>query len=119
MSSNLLRSGGLEPPDHTYLTTTSATTVYTAESNNRVIEAVSLANIDASNACIVTLAWVDATPTAHIFWHGEVPAKSTTIVENFPIVNRATGTVRSVQATAANANDIHVTVITSSLARVI
>lgn len=118
MSVDLIRDGSLEPPQHTELTTTNATTVHTASSAyNRIIESISLANVDAANACIVTLAWVDATPTSHTFWHGEVAAKSTTIVKDLPLVTSGTGVVRSITAQAAAANDIHVNVFSSLLAK--
>lgn len=115
MSVTLNRTAGLERPESTLLTTTDATTVHTASATGaRVIEAISLANVDNSNACIVTLRWVDATPTASVFWHGEVAAKDTEIIDNLPILTQGDGKVRSITAQAASANDIWVTVITSA-----
>jgi hypothetical protein len=114
MSVTLNRSGGLEPPETTALTTADATTVHTASAYFvRIIEAIVLANIDVANACEVTLRWVNATPTATIFWQGDIPAGTTVVIDTIPIMTDGKGTVRSITAEAENANDINVTVITS------
>ena len=114
MSATLFRQGSIEPPESTLLTTTNATAVMTASDKFvRVVEAILLANVDASNACIVTLEWRDATPTDSVFWHGEVPAKSTVTIDAAPLLTDGKGKVRSIRATAASANDIWVTVVTS------
>lgn len=114
MSVTLNRSASIEAPQSKLLDGTGAITIYTAQAYSACIEVIALANIDASNACIVTLHWVDGTPTSRVFWHGEVAAKSTTIIDNLPIINQSTHTVRSITATAANANDIWATVISSA-----
>ena len=64
MTVTLNRSGGLEPPETTALTTANATTVHTASANYiRVVEQIVLANIDTANNCEVTLR--DYNPMAH------------------------------------------------------
>ena len=114
MSATLFRTGGLEPPATTELTSTNATTVFTSSAQTiKTVETILLANVDASNACIVKLEWVDATPTGHTFWNGEVAAKSTTTIDAAPLLTDGKGKVRSIRATAAAANDIWVTVISS------
>ena len=114
MSASLLRNGTLEPPVSTALSSTSATTVVTGLSTYlKVVETIILANVDAANACVVSLHWVDATPTSTLLWKGEVAAQTTVILDNIPIVVSGKGTVRSITATAAAAADITVTVITS------
>lgn len=115
MSITLNRSASLEPVESTLLDGTGAITIHTASTAYaRVVEVIALANIDASNACIVTLHTVDATPTSRVFWSGEVPAKSTVIIDTLKVTTQGNGKVRSITATAANANDIWVTVITSA-----
>lgn len=115
MSATLYRSGGLEPPTSTDLTTTSATTILTGLTTYiRVVEAIVLANIDATNACIVLLEWVDKDTVAHVFWSKEVAAKDTVVIDTIPMLVDGKGKVRSIRATAASANDISVTVITSA-----
>jgi hypothetical protein len=115
MSVNLARVGGLEPPETTVLTTVDPTTVFSGtERYLRTAETISLANVDASNACIVKLEWVDETPTGHVFWNKEVPAKDTITIDNLPILLDGKGKVRSIRATAASVDDIHVTVISSA-----
>lgn len=114
MSNSLHRVGGLEPPTTTELTTTNATTVYTAGKYLQTIEAIVLANVDTSTACRVTLRWVDSTPTARIFWNGIIAADSTHVVDYIPIIAGEKYKVRSITAQAQAANDISVTVITSA-----
>ncbi len=117
MSVDLVRQGFLEPPQWTALTTTNATPVHTASDKySSIVEAIGLANVDNSNACIVTIHLVDSGPASHVYWHGEVAAKSTTIIKDMPVLTSGIGKVRSITATAASANDITVTVISSRLA---
>lgn len=117
MTVTLNRSGGLESPETTALTTADATTVHTASANYiRVVEQIVLANIDTANNCEVTLRWVDATPTALAYWQGDIPANSTVTVD-IPILTDGKGKVRSITAEAENANDINVTVISSAQSR--
>jgi uncharacterized protein YPO0396 len=52
-----------------------------------------------------------------VFWTGTVATGSTTIIDNIKIVMRTDGKVRVIKATAAAANDINVTVITSAISR--
>ena len=112
MSVSLNRVGRLDPPESQLLTTTSATTIVTASSvESRVVEQVILVNINGVDR-IVLLEWLDATPTSYKYWRDTVPANDTVIVE-IPILLQGGGKARSVKATAANANDIWVTVISS------
>ena len=83
MSATLYRSGGIEPPESTNLSTTSATPILTGLGQYiKVVETIVLANVDPSNACIVKLEWVDKTPTAHTFWNKEIPAKDTVVIDS-------------------------------------
>lgn len=118
MSVTLNRTSSLEPIETTELTTTNPTTVHAASDKFiRVVEAISLANVDAANACVVKLEWVDSAAAAHVFWNKEVPAKDTVVIDSLPILTAAGGKVRSIRATAANAGDIHVSVISSAQSR--
>lgn len=115
MSATLYRNGGLEPPETTDLTTTSAFTLLTGLTTYiKVVEAIILANIDPTNPCIVKLEWVDETPTGHTFWNKEVAAKDTIIIDTIPMLVSGRGKVRSIRATASVANYISATVITSA-----
>lgn len=115
MSVNLARVGGLEPPETTALDTTNETTVLSGTDKYlRTVEAISLANEDTSNACRITLKWVDATPTSRTYWIGSVPAGETVKIDDMPILLDGKGRVRSISATAQNANDVTVTVISSA-----
>lgn len=117
MSITLNRVAGLEPPTTTALTTTNATAVHTPDAGYQsIVECIVLANVDTANTCYVILAWNDGSTDA-TFWTGTVAAGSTTIIDSIPIVTRSDGKVRSIKATAAAANDINVTVITSALHR--
>lgn len=114
MSVDLIRQGLIEPPTTTALTGTSATSIIAADASyRRVVEKVVLANADTSNACTILLHWVDATPTSHLLWSGEVPAKDTKILD-LPVILQGNGVVRSLTATAGAGNDVTVTVFTSS-----
>lgn len=113
MSVSLNRVGGLEPPESQLLTTTNATTIISASTAyGRTVEQVILSNINGTDR-IVLLEWVDSTPTSYKYWRDTVPANDTVIVE-IPILLQGNGKVRSIKATAANANDIWVTVISSA-----
>lgn len=115
MSATLYRNGGLETPESTDLTTTSATTILTGLSEYiKVVEALILANIDATNPAIVKLEWVDKDAVAHTFWNKEVAAKDTVIIDTIPMLVSGRGKVRSIRATASVANYISATVITSA-----
>jgi hypothetical protein len=117
MSVNLTRLGGLEPPETTALTTTSATVVHTASTAFvRAIETIVLTNVDTANTCYVILAWNDGS-TDSTFWVGTVPAGDTKVIDNIPILTDGKGKVRSIKATAAAADDINVTVISSAISR--
>jgi hypothetical protein len=117
MSVNLNRLGGLEPPETTALTTTNATVVHTASTAFvRAIETIVLCNIDNTNACVVLLSWNDGS-TDTTFWNGEVASGETVIIDNIPILTDGKGKVRSIKATAAAADDINVTVISSAISR--
>jgi hypothetical protein len=117
MSVNLNRLGGLEPPETTALTTTNATVVHTASTTFvRAIETIVLCNVDNTNACVVLLSWNDGS-TDTTFWNGEVASGETVIIDNIPILTDGKGKVRSVKATAAAADDINVTVISSAISR--
>jgi hypothetical protein len=117
VSVNLTRIGGLEPPETTALTTTNATVVHTASTAFvRAIETIVLCNIDNTNACVVLLSWNDGS-TDTTFWNGEVASGETVIIDNIPIMTDGKGRVRSIKATAAAADDINVTVISSAISR--
>ena len=118
MSVNLQRLGNLAPPVTTALTTADATTILTGRTTSlMVVEAIVLTNVDLANACEITLRWVNATPTAVIFWQGDIAAGTTVVIDNIPIVVDGKGTVRSLTAEAEAANDVNVTVITSTPSR--
>lgn len=115
MTVTLVRQGGLEPPASTALSTTNATTVCTGLTTYiKIVEVITLANVDLSNAVEITLRWVDATPTSTVFWQGDVAAGETKVIDNIPIIVDGKGTVRSISAQANTANDVVVTVITSA-----
>jgi hypothetical protein len=117
VSVNLNRLGGLEPPETTALTTTNATVVHTASTAFvRAIETIVLCNIDNTNACVVLLSWNDGS-TDTTFWNGEVASGETVTIDNIPILTDGKGKVRSIKATAAAADDINVTVISSAISR--
>jgi hypothetical protein len=117
VSVNLTRIGGLEPPETTALTTTNATVVHTASTAFvRAIETIVLCNIDNTNACVVLLSWNDGS-TDTTFWNGEVASGETVTIDNIPILTDGKGKVRSIKATAAAADDINVTVISSAISR--
>ena len=119
MSVHLGRVASLEPPESTALTTTNATTVHTASTNfKRVVETITIANTDTANNCECTLTWVDVTPTSYTFWRKDIVAGTTEVLDNIPIITDGNGTVRLIQATAENANDLTITVITSASSRV-
>lgn len=115
---SLTRYGGLEPPESTTLTTTNATAILTGLTTyTKVVETITIVNVDTANACECTLRWVDATPTATHFWRGDIAAGETKILDtiHFPVDGK--GKVRSLTAQAENANDLVVTVITSILTK--
>lgn len=114
MTVTLNRHGGIEPPESTSLTTTNATTIVTGLTTYlKMVEVITLANVDLSNAVEITLRWVDATPTSTVFWQGDVAAGETKVIDNIPILVDGKGTVRSISAQANTANDVVVTVIQS------
>ena len=113
MSVTLNRTASaLEPPTTTLLDSTNATVVHTAADYQQVVECIVLANVDAAADCSVTLAWNNGSNDL-TFWIGDVPMGETVIIDDIPIVARSIGKVRSIKATAAAANDVYVTVITS------
>lgn len=112
---SLFRQGALEPPVTTALSSADPTTIHTASTKYmQIVEAIVLANVDTTNACAVTLRWVNATPTAVVFWQGDVAAGETVVIDNIAILTDGRGLVRSISAEAENADDIVVTVITSA-----
>lgn len=114
MSISLNRAAELEPPVTTLLDSINATAVFTADANySQTVEVIVLANVDTANTCYVILQWNDGT-TDYTFWVGTVAAGSTTIIDNIPFRTKTDGIVRSIKATAATANDINVTVISSA-----
>lgn len=115
MSINLARIGRLEPPSTTLLTTTDPTQVVAGTDKHlRCVESISIVNTNAA-ARTVTLTWVDAGPASFKFWHKSVPGNDTIIEDSLPIILDGKGKVREVQATASNANDISITVVSSAL----
>jgi hypothetical protein len=117
MSITFNRVAGLEAPTTTALTTTNATQVYAPYAGDgQTVEVIMLANVDNSNACRVTLATNDGS-TDTVFWNGEIAAGVTTIIDSVPIMTKTDGKVRAIKATAAAANDINVTVISSAQSR--
>lgn len=119
MSVNLNRTAGLEPPGTTLLDGTNPVTIHTASTKfTSVVEAIAICNTD-SGAYVITLHWVDATPTSHPFWKKSVAASTTEIIDNLPITTSGVGSVRSITATAASDpnNAVAVTVITSVQSR--
>lgn len=115
MSVTLNRTAGLEPPETTTLDGTNAVTIHTARDFARVVEAISICNTD-SGAYVVTLHWVDASPTSYAFWKKSVAANTTEIIDALQILTNSSGKVRSITATAASDpnNSVAVTVITSA-----
>jgi hypothetical protein len=117
MSITFNRVAGLEAPTTTALTTTSATQVYAPYAGDgQTVEVIMLANVDTANTCYVILATNDGS-TDTTFWTGTVAAGSTTIIDSVPIMTKTDGKVRAIKATAAAANDINVTVISSAQSR--
>jgi hypothetical protein len=117
MSITLNRLAGLEPPVSTNLTGTTATAVFTPDANySQTIEVISIVNVDTTNACTCKLEWNDGSSDSP-FWFGDVAAGETKVIDNIPIMTKTDGTVRSIKATAENANDLWVTVIASAQAR--
>lgn len=117
MSITFNRVAGLEAPTTTALTTTNATEVYAPYAGDgQTVEVIILANVDTANTCYVILATNDGS-TDTTFWTGTVAAGSTTIIDSIPIMTKTDGKVQSIKATAANANDINVTVISSAQSR--
>jgi uncharacterized protein YPO0396 len=117
MSIALNSTGQVEPITYTPLTTTNATAILTVNAHyQQRIEAIVLANVDVGNTCYVTLSWNDGS-SDFVFWTGTVATGSTTVIDNIKIVMRTDGKVRVIKATAAAANDINVTVITSAISR--
>lgn len=115
MSTSLNRTGRVQPPETTELTTTNPTTVFSSSTKQiDMIEAIVLTNVDNSNACIVKLEWADSTPTWKAFYNKNVAAADTVVIENIPLLLDGNGKVRTIRATAAAANDIFVTVIASA-----
>jgi uncharacterized protein YPO0396 len=117
MSIALNSTGQVEPITYTALSTTNATAVLTVNAHyQQRTEAFVLCNVDVANSCYVTLSWNDGS-SDFVFWTGTVATGSTTIIDNIKIVMRTDGKVRVIKATAAAANDINVTVITSAISR--
>jgi hypothetical protein len=118
MSITFNRVAGLEAPTTTALTTTNATQVYAPYAGDgQTVEVIMLANVDTANTCYVILATNDGSTDAPPFWTGTVAAGSTTIINEAPIMTKTDGKVRAIKATAAAANDINVTVISSAQSR--
>ena len=117
MSITFNRVAGLEAPTTTALTTTNATEVYVPYAGDgQTVEVIILANVDTGASCYVSLATNDGS-TDTTFWTGTVAAGSTTIIDSIPIMTKTDGKVQSIKATAAAANDINVTVISSAQSR--
>jgi hypothetical protein len=117
MSIALNSTGQVEPITYTALTTTNATAVLTVSAfYQQRIEAILLCNVDTANTCYVTLSWNDGS-SDFVFWTGTIAAGDTEIIEAAKLVMRTDGKVRVIKATAAAANDINVTVITSAISR--
>ena len=116
MSITLNRSGSIEAPASTAIDGTNPVAVHTASSKYvQIVEAISVTNTD-SGAYVITLSWVDATPTSYAFWKKSVAANTTEIIDSLPILTSGVGTVRSITATSASDpnNAVTVTVITSA-----
>ena len=113
MSATLYRYGSIEPPVSTAVLDTATTILTGLTAYLKVVETITLANVDQSNACYCTLRWVDGTPTATVFWQGDVAAGETKVIDNIPIIVDGKGKVRSLTAQAETTGDIVATVITS------
>ena len=97
------RGGLVNPSDITRLTTTSATTIFTAVNSSQTLAGFSLANETAS-AVIVACHFNDGT-TDFLFFRRSVPANDTVIVTDIPIRMRSGD---SFKVTAATGNAITV-----------
>jgi hypothetical protein len=108
--------GFIEPPTTTTLTTTNATTILstTGIGYRRIVKAISIANVDASNACICLLQWNDGSSN-YTFWNGDIAAKSSTVLDSIPLMLDVNGAVRELKATASAADDLVITVITMAI----
>ena len=116
MSITLNRSGSIEAPVSTTIDGTNPVAVHTASSKYvQIVEAIGITNTD-SGAYVITLHWVDSTPTSYAFWKKSVAANTTEIIDSLPFLTSGLGTVRSITATSASDpnNNVTVTVITSA-----
>lgn len=106
MSVDVLYQGGLENPNPVRLTTTSATSVFTATDNNVTIGAFSLAN-ETGSAVTVDVHFNDGS-TDFLVFRRSVPATDTIVVDNIPLRMRNANVFK---VTAATGNAITVTPI--------
>lgn len=120
MSTVYQTSGSLETPVTTALATDTETDIYAppdAKIRATVI-GISVANVDTSNACRVTLRWSDGT-SSFVFFTDSVPAGETiTLTAGLPMLLNTqaadgNGVAKKVTAQAATAGDLVVTVIAS------
>lgn len=98
------RGGLVNPANIVRLTTTSATTILTAQNSSQTLAGFSLAN-ETSSAVVVACHFNDGS-TDFLFFRRSVPANDTVIVSDIPIRMRSGD---SFKVTAATGNAITVT----------
>jgi len=111
MSVNLVHSGAIERQVTTALSTDGLTAILTdpvTKEMNAKVASIAIANVDASNACAVSLYYTDATDTDYLFARYNVAANDTKIIDSLPIVLQGGYTLK---AQAATGGDLTITVI--------
>lgn len=98
----------------TKLTTTGATTVYTAAAGTQpVVIAVNVCNIDGTSSADITLSWVDSSAAAtYLIESTNAVAADTNEITEFPVALDDGDTIVAT-ASAANDLDVIVTVVES------
>lgn len=103
--------GGLERPEMTRLTTTSATTVKSAQNGQTTIGSIGLAN-ETGSAVVVELHYNDGT-TDFLYWKEEVPANEAIKIEGLPLRLYVNDVLKATAATS-NAITVYPATIVSS-----
>lgn len=111
MSVNLVHTGSIEKQVTTALSDTNLTAILAepvTKQMNAKVASIAIANVDASNACAVSLYYTDDTPTDHLFARYNVAANDTKIIDSLPLVLLGGYTLK---AQAAAGGDLTITVI--------
>lgn len=111
MSVLLQIAGVVQKPKTVQLTTTNKTDLLTiSDKVSEKIVSISVANESAGTAIPVALYWHDGT-NDHVFWVGEVPAQSTSIISDLPILLNSKVATEKIKGQAGTANQISVTLV--------